>query len=161
MMHQNRRQFLWSAASATLLTGLAGRAAAMVANPDHGFFAEDGVAIRGADPVAYFTDGAPMTGWAEFSHEWAGSTWHFATDANRKAFIADPQAYAPQYGGHCAWAVAEKSELVSVDPEAWAIEDGKLYLNYSRRVQRWWNRDRPAFITAGDQNWPGLKSATL
>lgn len=119
-------------------------------------FSEDGVAIRGTDPVAYFTEGRPVEGSAEHAAEWNGATWHFASAENRETFLADPEAYAPQFGGFCAWAVAE-GYTASIDPEAWAIVDGRLYLNYSRRIQRRWERDIPGNISRGEVNWPGLR----
>jgi YHS domain-containing protein len=117
-------------------------------------YAEGGVAIDGTDPVAYFTEGAPVAGSAEHVVDWQGATWRFASEANRAAFAADPEAYAPQYGGWCAWAVAE-GYTASTVPEAWSVVDGRLYLNYSRRVQRRWERYIPGNIARGDANWPG------
>jgi len=119
-------------------------------------YTEDGVAIRGTDPVAYFTEGRPVRGSAEHVAEWNGATWQFASAQNRDAFLADPEAYAPQFGGFCAWAVAE-GYTASIDPDAWRIVDGRLYLNYSRRIQRRWERDIPGNISRGEANWPGLR----
>lgn len=124
--------------------------------PPHSVFAVDGVAIRGTDPVAYFTEGEPVAGSEEFSHDWSGATWYFASAENRDAFAAAPEEYAPQYGGFCAWAVADKGELYSTQPDNWAIVDGKLYLNFSDGVQETWNTDRPGFIAEGDRRWPEL-----
>ena len=121
--------------------------------------AEGGVAIDGTDPVAYFREGAPVTGDPAITHEWQGATWRFASAANRDAFAADPAAYAPQYGGHCAWAVAAKGTLVPTDPDNWAIVDGKLYLNYDDGVQRLWDADRPGFIRDADRRWPEVSRA--
>ncbi|HMA16052.1 MAG TPA: YHS domain-containing (seleno)protein [Kiloniellaceae bacterium] len=120
-------------------------------------FSEGGLAIHGYDPVAYFTEGKPVEGKAEFTHTHEGTEWRFATAANRDAFAADPARYAPQYGGYCAWAVSQ-GYTASTDPDAWHIEDGKLYLNYSRSVQRDWAKDIPGHIAKGDANWPGLKA---
>ena len=92
-----------------------------------------------------------------YAFDWDGKRWHFASAANRDAFAAAPAAYAPQYGGNCAWAVAE-GYLAPVDPDAWAIVDGKLYLNANRRIQRRWERDIPGFIRRADANWPGLRN---
>jgi hypothetical protein len=139
-----------------LASALAGAAA--LALPTGAFaqaavYAEDGVAVDGTDVVAYFTEGRPVAGDPAFAHAWNGSTWHFASAANRDRFAADPQAFAPQYGGYCAWAVSE-GYTASTTPEAWEIVDGKLYLNYSRRVQRRWERDIPGHIARADANWP-------
>jgi len=115
----------------------------------------DGVAIRGADPVAYFTEAAAIKGSAEYEYEWNGATWRFASAENRDLFASNPEAYAPQYGGYCAWAVKD-GYLASVDPEAWKVVDGKLYLNYSPGVQRQWQQDIPGNIAKGDQNWDAV-----
>jgi len=114
------------------------------------------VAIDGTDTVAYFTEGRPVEGSAEFSHEWNGATWHFASAENRDLFAADPEAYAPQYGGYCAFAVSQ-GYTASTVPEAWDIVDGKLYLNYSLGVQDRWQGNRDNFIVAADENWPGIR----
>jgi len=116
-------------------------------------YANDGIAIDGTDVVAYFTDGTPVAGASDITHDWNGATWRFATAANRDAFVANPAAYAPQYGGYCAYAVSE-GYTASTVPEAWKIVDGKLYLNFSRRIQRRWERDIPGRIASGDANWP-------
>ena len=116
-------------------------------------YAEDGIAIDGTDPVAYFTEGAPVKGSSEFTHSYNGATWHFASAANRDAFAADPARYAPQYGGYCAYAVSE-GYTASTTPKAWRIVDGKLYLNYSKRIQRRWEKDIPTRITNANANWP-------
>ena len=113
------------------------------------------VAIRGTDPVAYFREGKPVKGSAEFSHSHDGATWHFSSAANRDAFIAEPERYAPQYGGYCAWAVSQ-GYTASTVPEAWSIHDGRLYLNYSLSVRDTWSRDIPGNIKRGDANWPGV-----
>lgn len=115
-----------------------------------------GLAIRGYDPVAYFTEGKPVEGLKEHEIEWRGAKWRFASAENRAKFEADPEAYAPQYGGHCAWAVAN-GYTASTVPEAWEIVDGKLYLNYSLGVRDTWRQDIPGNIRKGDANWPGLK----
>lgn len=138
-------------AAAALLTAAAGPGARA-----QSLFAEDGVAIRGSDPVAYFTEGRPIQGSPDFAAEWGGATWHFASGANRSRFLAEPEAYAPQYGGFCAWAVSQ-GYTAPIDPEAWRIVDGRLYLNYDRSIQRRWEADIPGHIARADTNWPGLK----
>ncbi len=115
-----------------------------------------GVAIDGTDPVAYFTEGKPVEGSSDHEVEWNGTTWRFASAANKASFEADPEKYAPQYGGYCAWAVAQ-GYTASTDPEAWKIVDGKLYLNYSRDVQSRWEGDIPGNIVAANNNWPGIE----
>lgn len=112
-----------------------------------------GAAIRGTDPVAYFTEGKPIEGSRKFTHAWKGATWRFASAANRDAFAAAPDKYAPQYGGYCAYGVAN-GYTVSTVPEAWSIVDGKLYLNYSLGVRADWLKDVPGHIGKANANWP-------
>jgi hypothetical protein len=119
-------------------------------------YAVDGIAIEGTDPVAYFTAGKPVAGNPANFVDWKGARWRFSNDANRALFLSNPEAYAPQFGGFCAWAVSE-GYTASTDPEAWKIVDGKLYLNYSTPVQRKWEGDIPGNIMRGNANWPGLK----
>ena len=118
-------------------------------------FVEDGVAIGGYDPVAYFEDGGPAEGSAEHTAEWHGATWRFASAEHKNAFEADPEKYAPQYGGYCAWALGEKDSLAPIDPTVWTVVGDKLYLNYDRGVQEKWLADRDALIERADENWPG------
>ncbi len=114
-----------------------------------------GIAIKGYDPVAYFKAGQPTKGDSAFTHEWGGATWRFASAANRDAFKAAPEKYAPQYGGYCAWAVAQ-GDTAGIDPAAWKIVAGKLYLNYSPDVQKKWAGDEPGNIAKADTHWPKL-----
>jgi len=114
-----------------------------------------GVAIEGIDPVAYFTDGKPVPGSKEHVFEWRGATWRFASAAHRDLFAADPEKYAPQYGGYCAWAVS-RGYTAGIDPEAWKIHEGRLYLNYDPEVQAKWSEDIPGNIAKADANWPAL-----
>lgn len=134
--------------------------AALAAGPvlaDDRIYTSWGAAIDGADPVAYFTEGRPVEGKREFSAQWNGASWRFASAANRDLFLADPERYAPQYGGYCAWAVSQ-GYTASSDPDNWRIVDGKLYLNYSQSVQKDWEQDIPANITKADANWPKIQS---
>ncbi|MCG8692993.1 MAG: hypothetical protein MI806_17465 [Minwuiales bacterium] len=150
-MPATRRRFLALTASLPALAVLAPAAHAK----EPGIYAEDGIAIDGTDAVAYFTQGKPVAGSPDFSHDWMGATWRFSTEENRAKFAADPEAYAPQYGGYCAYAVSE-GYTASTVPEAWKIVDGKLYLNYSRGVQRRWERNIPERIEAANANWPAV-----
>lgn len=118
-------------------------------------FAERGVALRGTDVVAYFTEGRVLRGRAEHAFEWNGVAWHFASAANRARFLADPAAHAPAFGGFCAWAVSQ-GYTAPIDPAAWRIVEGRLFLNYSLSVQRRWEQDIPRLIARGDANWPRL-----
>jgi YHS domain-containing protein len=110
-------------------------------------------AVGGYDPVAYFKDGRPVEGSAEFTVEHQGATWRFASAANRDAFRAAPDKYAPRYGGYCAWAVSQ-GYTAKGDPRYWRVVDGKLYLNYSADVQQTWVKDIPGNIAKADTNWP-------
>lgn len=111
------------------------------------------VGASGYDVVAYFTESRSVEGSSAHTAEYDGATWQFASAANRDAFAADPARYAPQYGGYCAWAVAQGS-TASSDPEAWRIVDGKLYLNYNKDIQARWEQDIPGFIASANANWP-------
>lgn len=115
----------------------------------------DGTGAGGYDVVAYFTQNAPVEGSRDFVAEFDGAQWRFATAANRDLFAADPSKYAPQYGGHCAYAAA-KGYVAKGVPEAWTVHDGKLYLNFSKSVRTLWLQDVPGNIAAGDKNWPTL-----
>lgn len=112
-----------------------------------------GVAVGGYDPVAYFTDKKPVAGKADITLEHEGATWRFSTVANRDAFKADPAKFAPQFGGHCAYAVSQ-GYTAKGDPNAWSIIGGKLYLNYNKDVQRDWEKQTQSLIPKGDANWP-------
>ena len=113
------------------------------------------LAIRGYDPVAYFRAGRPVQGLAQFTTRYQGAEFRFSSAANRDAFVAAPTRYAPQYGGYCAWAVSQ-GYTAGVDPQAWRVVDGRLYLNYNRDIQRRWESDIPGQIAAANRNWPGV-----
>ncbi len=110
-------------------------------------------AVGGYDPVAYFTEGKPVAGSSSITHQWKGVTWRFASEKNREAFKAKPEAYAPQYGGYCAWAVSQ-GYTAKGDPNHWKVVDGKLFLNYDANVQRNWEKDVPGHIGNANRNWP-------
>jgi YHS domain-containing protein len=118
-------------------------------------FADRDGAIRGHDPVAYFEQKGPVKGSKQFSHSWNGATWHFASAENRDRFAAVPEKYAPRYGGYCAYAVSQ-GYTADIDPAAWSIVDGRLYLNYSLRIRERWTRDIPGHIRKADANWPAV-----
>ena len=118
-------------------------------------FADSAGAIRGYDAVAYFTQGQAVKGLEKFTYPWRGATWRFASAENRDHFAASPENYAPRYGGYCAYAVAQGS-TASIDPAAWSIAEGKLYLNYSLGVRERWKEDAPGNIRKADANWPGV-----
>ncbi len=112
-------------------------------------------ALQGHDPVAYFTEGKPVKGDEAFTTEYMGAEFRFASAANRDAFLADPQAYAPQYGGYCAWAMADGKHAKG-DARHWRIVDGKLYLNYNKSIQKKWDADIPGFIERADTEWSDI-----
>jgi YHS domain-containing protein len=116
-----------------------------------------GTAIEGYDPVAYFNDDQPVEGDSDYLYEWMGATWYFASAENRDLFVADPEKYAPQYGGYCAWAVSQ-GYTAKIDPQAWTIVDDKLYLNYSKDVRTQWSQDVRGNISKADDNWPAIRA---
>ena len=118
-------------------------------------FADQEGAIRGYDPVSYFTEGRAVKGEGQYSFEWNGARWLFASASNRDAFASAPDRYAPQFGGYCAYAVAHDRTAAS-DPQAFAIVDGRLYLNYSKEVQGKWTANRSSFIRDAEKNWPAV-----
>lgn len=115
----------------------------------------EGVAIRGYDPTAFFTAGRPVEGSPAFTHRWNGAVWRFASAAARDLFAADPDAYAPAYGGYCAWAVSQ-NYIAPGDPLHWRIVGGALYLNANARAKQLWEADLDAAIARGHANWPSV-----
>jgi YHS domain-containing protein len=116
-----------------------------------------GTAIRGYDPVAYFTQGAAVKGSDAFEYEWLGGTWQFASAEHRDLFIADPIRYAPQFGGYCASGAID-GDTLAANPQAWSIVDGKLYLLYSKSSLSRWSNDTVGNIAKGDANWPTIQA---
>ncbi len=116
---------------------------------------KQGVALKGYDPVAYFTKSQPQKGSSQFSHQWSGATWWFESAENRDRFAAAPEKFAPQFGGYCAWAVSN-GYTANADPEEWKIVNGKLYVNYNKDVRMKWEENAAQRIEAGNKNWPGL-----
>lgn len=112
-------------------------------------------AIYGYDTVAYFTQNEAVKGDKKIKTEWRGADWYFSSEANRDMFIADPEKYAPQYGGYCAYAMSD-GRLVGVDVDAFTILDGKLYLNYSQSVMKEWRSNTVQFIEEADGHYPTL-----
>ncbi|MDG1375487.1 MAG: YHS domain-containing (seleno)protein [Yoonia sp.] len=118
-------------------------------------FAMDGIALRGADPVAYFTQSNFVLGTRAHALMWKGAQWRFATVENMAQFEANPEAYAPQFGGYCAYA-ASKGAIATTVPEAWTIYGGKLYLNHSLTVRGIWSQDVPQNIALAEGHWPQI-----
>ena len=124
---------------------------------------EPKLSISGYDPVAYFTDGKPVQGKSEIEHLWHKLRWRFASSEHREMFAKDPDHYAPQYDGYCAMGVAETGGVAhkdTVDPEAWAIVDGKLYLTHLPQGMDDWRQNPAAFIKQADANWTAVKDLT-
>lgn len=112
-------------------------------------------ALAGYDTVAYFTEGKAVKGSKKFQTTYNGANWLFSSETNLNLFIAAPEDYAPQYGGYCAWAVAN-NDTAKGDPKQWTIHNGKLYLNYNAKVQSIWLKDNNKYIDLADDNWPGV-----
>lgn len=110
-------------------------------------------AIKGYDPVAYFKSETAVKGIQVYSFEWNEATWYFSSQENLAAFKEMPEAYAPQFGGYCAYAVSQ-GYTYRVNPEAWKIVGGKLYLNYSKGIKKKWEANQSEFIKLGNGNWP-------
>jgi hypothetical protein len=126
-----RRQTLVFLAATPAAAALSAPAVAATAQ----IYAQGGIALNGTDPVAYFTQGAPVAGSSAHTASWRGATW--------------------RYGGYCAWAVAQGYTAPTI-PEAWTLHNGKLYLNANRRIRRRWEQDIPGYILKADANWPGV-----
>ncbi|MGC6517041.1 MAG: YHS domain-containing (seleno)protein [Candidatus Puniceispirillaceae bacterium] len=150
-----RRDFLLHAGYSSALISAAITFASPAFADKAPVYANRGVAIRGTDPVAYFTQNRAVRGHKDFSFMHDGAEFRFSSAENLALFAKDPEKYAPQYGGYCAWAVS-LGYTASTIPEAFSIVDGKLYLNYSLRVRSQWESDRDNRIILADQNWPAV-----
>lgn len=115
-----------------------------------------GLALRGYDPVAYFTEGKPVIGTATYTTTYNEAAYRFATEEHLQTFNAKPETYVPQYGGFCAFGAAVGAKFDG-DPELWKIVDGKLYLNLNPDIQEQWQKDIAGHITKADKNWPTIK----
>ena len=109
-------------------------------------------AAGGYDLTSFFT-GTPVVGSAQFTATLGGATYRFSNAANRARFLANPAAFTPQYGGYCAWAVAQ-GRTAPGRPQFWRVVDNKLYFNYNSEIQTRWTRDIPGFIASANRNWP-------
>lgn len=118
-------------------------------------FATQNGAIDGFDPVSYFAEGEAARGSEAHTMEWRGETWRFVSDDHLRLFEANPEKYAPQYGGYCAYGLSE-GYLADVDPGAWTIVEGRLFLNFDRSVMEDWRRTRERRIPQADQHWSKL-----
>ena len=118
------------------------------------FTGRSNLALKGYDTVAYFEQGEAVKGNKDLSSEHKGATWTFSSTSNKALFDANPEGYMPQYGGYCAWAMAQ-GNVVKSNPKVWYIEDGLLYLNVSKGIQKKWLANMAEFIEQADANWPG------
>jgi YHS domain-containing protein len=119
-------------------------------------FVADGKAIKGYDPVAFFTESRAVRGQDSLMYGWNGADWLFSSRANLDRFRAEPEKYAPQYGGYCAYGTSQ-GHKAPTQVDTWSVVDGKLYFNYSMKVKEMWMKDRAGFIMKADQQWPALK----
>ncbi|WP_155147298.1 MULTISPECIES: YHS domain-containing (seleno)protein [Alphaproteobacteria] len=139
---------------------IASFAAALFASALHAqdrpvFYADDGLAMAGYDAVSYFDEGVPTRGQPEIAVMWKGAEWHFASQENRERFESNPRAFAPQFGGYCAYAMTYGS-LSSTDPNAWKIVEGRLYLTHSPAIERMWDRNLTQNIRMAEEYWPAV-----
>ncbi len=118
-------------------------------------YVEQGAALSGYDPVAYFTLGQPVPGKPEFKLVWKRAEWRFVSREHRDLFEANPRAYAPQYGGYCAYGVS-KGHLSTTKPDVWMIHQGRLYLVHNRAVLAVWQHDVPGHVDQANDHWPQL-----
>ena len=114
------------------------------------------LAVSGYDPVAYFIEKTAKKGSKKHTHVYMDAEYRFASKENLAAFKEDPEAYLPQYGGYCAWAVAN-GYTYRASPKHWSVVDGKLYLNFNGQVKKMWSEDIPRRIAEGDRNWPSVR----
>lgn len=153
---QSTRRFALALGVAVLFAPMAALAAPPINTLKGGVFGgRADIAILGYDPVAYFTDGKPVKGNPAYTHEWQAAKWRFASQSHLDLFKADPEKYAPQYGGYCAYGVSQDS-LVGIEPDKFTILDGKLYLNYDADVQATWLKDPAGYIRQADGKFKAL-----
>jgi len=149
------KKFISAAAiSSALLMSSLTSAADIDANADI-----NDIAIKGYDPVSYFMDSKPMMGSSDYTATHKNAIYQFASAEHRDAFRANPEKFAPQFGGFCAFGVTKERKF-DTDPTAWRINDGKLYLNLNKNVQKLWLKDVPGNIVSADGIWPEIKSHT-
>jgi YHS domain-containing protein len=117
---------------------------------------KDGIAVKGYDVVSYFDQKKPMKGSPKYSYEYQGARYEFVSAEHLAAFTKSPESYRPQYGGYCAVG-ASMGHKADIDPNSWAVIDGKLYLNSSEGAQKLFNKDPHSAIKQADENWDKLK----
>mgnify|MGYP001573249418 CR=1 FL=1 len=119
---------------------------------------DNGLALEGHDPVAFFNKGAPMKSKTTITAEHEGATYQFAKQTHRDLFLADHEKYLPAYGGYCGFGAA-KGKLFPVEIDTWQIADGRLILNYNMEIKAQFDADIDTFIKTADANWPGLNAS--
>jgi YHS domain-containing protein len=119
-------------------------------------YSPGGKAIKGYDPVAFFTDSKPVKGADNLSYSWKGANWFFANRQNLERFKANPGKYAPQYGGYCAYGTSQ-GHKAPIEIDTWTILNDKLYFNYNQKVKETWIKDEAVYIQKADKQWPELK----
>ena len=141
-----------------LATGASRVAAGMydIHTPARVFQNVEGQAIHGFDAVAYFIDQRPVHGLPAFKTKWNGAVWQFASLANRTAFESNPYAFAPRYGGYCAFGLADQKRLFPSNPNRWSIVSGQLYLNFDEHTRASWVATPGPLVSAGDAAWAAL-----
>jgi YHS domain-containing protein len=144
--------FTLALAVVTLLGALPGFAFGGSPTPVSAVNATDSIGLEGYDPVAYFIIGKPTPGVNEYTYRWKNVTYKFASAENQARFKADPEKYLPQYGGYCAYAMS-LDRIADIDPNKWAIVDGKLYLNNGLVAQSLWSLNKSGHIASGNRNW--------
>lgn len=115
-----------------------------------------GVAIKGYDTVAYFTEGRALKGKKEFEFSWQGARWYFANTSHRDLFAANPERYVPKFGGFCSSGLS-RGMKVTADPEAWTIVDGRLYLKFNKAVRDRWRQNTAENIKKAEKNWDNIR----
>jgi YHS domain-containing protein len=119
-------------------------------------FAPGGKAIKGYDPVAFFKESKPVKGSDKFQYKWKDATWLFSTNENLEAFKANPEKYAPQYGGYCAYGTSQ-GHKAPTQTDTWTVLNDKLYFNYNDKVKELWTKDQANLIKVADEKWPEVK----
>jgi YHS domain-containing protein len=123
-------------------------------------FVVDGKAIRGYDAVAFHLDHKAIPGNSAYTHKWKGADWQFSSQAYLDSFKLNPDKYAPQYGGYCAYGTAE-GHKASTQTDTWMVKEGKLYFNYNNEVKQIWMKDQQGYIIKADKLWPKIKDDEL
>jgi len=121
---------------------------------------ENDLAIKGYDPVSYFSMSSPKLGTSKYTATYKGAIYRFSSEENRNTFKQNPDKFVPQYGGYCAFGVAMEKKF-DTDPLAWRVVDGKLYLNLNKDVQKKWLTDVPGYLSQSNENWTAIKGIAV